>query len=167
MALTSIVPLFLERTYTEWYWSAYREDWETCQNYHESMKFPGAQTWLLYPGLDRLWGAVDQKRVDRGYDVPASRTEALKEAARRNSDFMAGEAASVELIETPKAAKSGQKLTVKVTTRTGHKLSTGFIEGRQMWIHIRAIDANGKVVFEDGCLNDHGYLGPHPGDEGL
>lgn len=150
----------IERTYTEWYWSAYREEWETCQSCHEPMKFSGAQTWLLYPGLDRLWGAVDQRWVDRGYRVPASRTEALKEGMGRNRKFMGTDAATVEFVETPKTAGAGEKVTVKVkvTNRAGHKLPTGFAEGRQMWIHIKAVDANDTVVFEDGALSGQGYL---------
>ena len=150
----------LERTFTEWYWSAFRQERQQCSNCHEPMKFQGAQTWMLYPGMDRLWGNIDQKWVARGYNVSPVRTAALQKAARANRQFMAAKAASVALVELPPNVSPGQALTVKVqvTNLTGHKLPTGFVEGRQMWIHIRAVDGAGTLVFEDGVLNSAGYL---------
>lgn len=151
----------IERTYTEWYWSDYRKESKTCQNCHDPMKFVGAQTWMLYPGLDRLWGELDSVWSDFfKYPVSPNRTEAYKDALRRNKDFMAGDAAYLEFVETPSSASKGKdvKVKVKVTNRAGHKLPTGFAEGRQMWIHIKAVDDSGKVIFEDGVLDSNGYL---------
>ncbi|MFQ5514709.1 MAG: hypothetical protein ACE5FG_09740 [Myxococcota bacterium] len=45
---------------------------------------------------------------------------------------------------------SGDHLTVRVTNETGHKLPTGYPEGRRMWLHVRAFDADRNVVFESG-----------------
>jgi hypothetical protein len=42
------------------------------------------------------------------------------------------------------------RLTVRVTNETGHKLPTGYPEGRRMWLHVRAYDASRRVVFESG-----------------
>jgi hypothetical protein len=41
-------------------------------------------------------------------------------------------------------------LTVRVTNETGHKLPTGYPEGRRMWLHVRALDASRHVLFESG-----------------
>ncbi len=41
-------------------------------------------------------------------------------------------------------------LTVRVANETGHKLPTGYPEGRRMWLHVRAFDAKRHVVFESG-----------------
>lgn len=150
----------LERTFTEWYWSAYRQEGNDCTNCHVPMKFQGAQTWLLYPGMHRLWGNIDQKWVDRGYPVSASRESALRSAVSSNRQFMARKAATLAFVETPASVSAGQALTVKVqvTNKTGHKLPTGFAEGRQMWLQIKAVDGAGKVVFKDGFLNKDGSL---------
>ena len=148
----------IERTYTEWYWSGYRGE-KTCQDCHEPMVFEGAQTWMLEPVLPALWGDVD--RVWRGdpygYTVP-DRVESYRTAAEGNRAFMR-EAAEVAFVDKPVEVKKGKDVTVKVkvTNNTGHKLPTGFSEGRQMWIQIRAVDASGQVLFEDGMLKD-GYL---------
>ena len=45
---------------------------------------------------------------------------------------------------------SAGTLTVKVTNETGHKLPTGYPEGRRMWLHVRALDDDRTVVFESG-----------------
>jgi hypothetical protein len=45
---------------------------------------------------------------------------------------------------------AGGDLTVRVTNETGHKLPTGYPEGRRMWLHVRAFDAQRNVVFESG-----------------
>jgi hypothetical protein len=124
------------------------------------MQFAGAQTWLLYPGLDMLWGDVDQKWIDRGFDISTPKTLALMEGMNRNRMFMK-ECATIEIVNTPKQSAPGEDFTftVRVTnTAAGHKLPTGYGEGRQMWIHVQAVDVQGNVVFEDGMLNTVGSL---------
>ncbi|MGH7790660.1 MAG: hypothetical protein ACRERC_27615 [Candidatus Binatia bacterium] len=41
-------------------------------------------------------------------------------------------------------------LTVRVTNESGHKLPTGYPEGRRMWLHVRALDADRNVLLESG-----------------
>jgi hypothetical protein len=45
---------------------------------------------------------------------------------------------------------TGGTLSVRVTNESGHKLPTGYPEGRRMWLHVRAYDAARAVVFESG-----------------
>jgi hypothetical protein len=51
---------------------------------------------------------------------------------------------------TVSAQLAGGTLTVRVTNESGHKLPTGYPEGRRMWLHVRAYDAHHTVVFESG-----------------
>ena len=73
---------------------------------------------------------------------------------------MKEKAAKVEILGAPTRVRPGDEVSVdvKVTNLTGHKLPTGFAEGRQMWIHLPAKDKNGKVVWEDGKLATGGAL---------
>jgi hypothetical protein len=150
----------IERTYTEWYWSAYRAEGVACQNCHKPMTFQGAQTWMLYPGLDALWGNVDQKWLARGYPVAPAPTADLQAARARNVSFMAKKAAQVTLPNAPVAARPGDTVgfDVKVTNLSGHKLPTGYAEGRQMWLHVWAVDESGRKIYEDGALDGLGQL---------
>jgi hypothetical protein len=50
-------------------------------------------------------------------------------------------------------------LTVRVINETGHKLPTGYPDGRRMWLHVRAFDADRTVVFESGrYLSDEAQI---------
>ncbi|MBN1810690.1 MAG: PQQ-dependent sugar dehydrogenase [Anaerolineae bacterium] len=42
---------------------------------------------------------------------------------------------------------------VRVINETGHKLPTGYPEGRRMWLNLRAFDADGNLVYESGAYD--------------
>jgi len=52
------------------------------------------------------------------------------------------------------AAQNGNHLEVTVTNLTGHKLITGYPEGRRMWINVRWFDAGNTLVHEDGAYGE-------------
>ena len=148
----------LERTYTEWKYSFFGENDYACQNCHPPMKFPGAQTWILFPGMADLYPDIDSGWREAGFSLPKDRSSAWRKARERNEVFMK-RAANIKI--TPGAAiKPGEEATVSVTVvnQTGHRLPTGFAEGRQMWIHIKVTDAEGRVIFEDGKLDADGKI---------
>jgi hypothetical protein len=41
-------------------------------------------------------------------------------------------------------------ITVRVTNQTGHKLPSGYPEGRRAWLNVKALDINGEVIYESG-----------------
>ena len=43
--------------------------------------------------------------------------------------------------------------TVRVINHAGHKLPTGYPEGRQMWLNVRAFDAAGTLLYESGAYD--------------
>ncbi len=45
-------------------------------------------------------------------------------------------------------------VTVRVINETGHKLPTGYPEGRRMWLNLRAYDAGGQLIYESGAYNE-------------
>ncbi len=47
-------------------------------------------------------------------------------------------------------------LHVTITNQTGHKLPTGYGEGRQMWVSVVARDADGQVVYQSGEYDELG-----------
>jgi hypothetical protein len=152
------LPHPLERTYTEWKFSSAGEEGRTCQECHPPMKFPGAQTWMLDPGMSMIYPDIDAGWADAGYEVSRDRTAAWAAARERNESFMR-QAASVQMT-APERLSAGADAALKVTVvnNTGHRLPTGFAEGRQMWIHVKVTDQAGDVVFEDGQLDDRGSL---------
>jgi len=68
--------------------------------------------------------------------------------------------AQVQIINATKKFTPGSnvRFTVRVTNKAGHKLPTGYGEGRQMWLYVKAVDASGATVWEDGILDASGQL---------
>ncbi len=67
----------------------------------------------------------------------------LAETVVKNTKFLRKAA-------TVSATLASGSLTVRVQNDTGHKLPTGYPEGRRMWLHVRAYDEARNVVFESG-----------------
>ena len=65
---------------------------------------------------------------------------ALILASRARSVSMLRRSATLDLVQ------EGAELVVRVTNQSGHKLPTGHIEGRRVWIHARFFDATGALV---------------------
>ncbi len=72
---------------------------------------------------------------------------ALADAAAR-AQALLEKAAQVDV--NVAAAGDSFAATVTVTNRTGHKLPTGYPEGRRMWLHLVARDSVGAVIWESG-----------------
>jgi PKD repeat protein len=66
-------------------------------------------------------------------------------------------AATMDVTVTEEAG--GYLTAVRVTNETGHKLPSGYPEGRRMWINVKAIDAVGATIYESGAYDaDTGVL---------
>jgi hypothetical protein len=100
--------------------------------------FVGGNAWI--PDVLRL----EYPALGIGGSLLATRARAI--------DTLQNQSATVE-IEVPTSAIEGQDLdaTVTVTNLTGHKLPTGYPEGRRMWLHVEARDGANALVFESGA----------------
>lgn len=156
----------VERTYSEWFYSDYNslegvyapqfggnKDYvSTCQDCHmrdvtgQGCNFPeapvrsdlplhdmtGGSTWL--PGL-----------LDSLY--PGETNALALEAGIGRARYMLQNAATVTL------GPDGSLLEVVVTNETGHKLPTGYPEGRRMWLNVRFYDRQLNLVKESGAYD--------------
>lgn len=50
-------------------------------------------------------------------------------------------------------AQQGSSVKVRVTNESGHKLPTGYPEGRRMWLNVKFTNAKGRVVAEHGAYD--------------
>lgn len=78
---------------------------------------------------------------------------------RSGADAAVGMGRAAATLTIADAAVVGGRLraAVRVTNLSGHKLPTGY-PGRRMWLHIRALDTTGAVVFESGGVDAAGHL---------
>jgi hypothetical protein len=156
----------VERTYSEWFYSLYntpngveapqfggnKEYVATCQDCHmrdvtgygcnfgdpplrDNMPLhdmTGGSTWLA-----GLMSTVAPNHVD----------EAAMQAGIQRARYMLQNAAELKYLII-----DGQ-LKVTVTNNTGHKLPTGYPEGRRMWINVRFFDSNDALISESGAYD--------------
>ncbi|MHC4313000.1 MAG: multiheme c-type cytochrome [Planctomycetota bacterium] len=162
----------VERTYSEWFYSQYNtpegvyapqfggnKDYvATCQDCHmrdvtgRGANFgtpplrddlplhdmTGGSTWL--PGLlpAMFPGVVDPDAIQAGIT---------------RARYMLQNAADVT------AVKEGSELKVTVTNNCGHKLPTGYPEGRRIWINVKFYDDSNSLISESAAYDPAtGYL---------
>jgi uncharacterized repeat protein (TIGR01451 family) len=101
--------------------------------------FVGGNTWVPELLKNPAW------RLSAPLDVPYLSETILQ------AESMLGKAASL----TVTLATSGthKAATVRVTNHSGHKLPTGYPEGRQMWVNLQGYDASGQLVYESGVYD--------------
>jgi len=103
--------------------------------------FIGSNTWGL-----KAVRAVDADG-DTFPDFPDSETgltQATVDAMIARNIDMLENASDVVLTQL------GDQLQVRVVNQTGHKLPTGFPDGRRMWINVKFLDSEGQVAIELG-----------------
>ncbi|MCH2135271.1 MAG: dockerin type I repeat-containing protein [Phycisphaerales bacterium] len=92
----------------------------------------GGDTWVIGAVHD-LHDPYDTNLTDWHVETAIDRTVSLLQAA---SDM--------------EAVQMEDALTVRVTNWSGHKLPTGFPEGRRMWVQVKFLDAKGALLEEVG-----------------
>jgi hypothetical protein len=112
------------------------DPWFTRQNM-PAHSFAGSNTWVI----DAI---ADQAGFDaEGLGLTPDRVQAAK---ARNIQMLR-DASDMEVTQ------SGANITVRVINQSGHKLPSGYPEGRRMWLNVRFLDAQGNLVAERGAYN--------------
>ena len=159
-----------ERTFSEWEFSQFaREEIEmnglfggnktavsTCQDCHMPdgtgqatapqwggahrtdlalHEFNGGNTWVL-KAVRALYPDWETGLTGPTVDLSIARTEAMLRNAGELEAFV----------------RNG-KLVVRVQNNTGHKLPTGYPEGRRMWLNVKYLDGGGAQIQERGAYN--------------
>ncbi|GLZ86446.1 cytochrome c family protein [Metapseudomonas resinovorans] len=139
----------VERTYDEWLESPYSFNGENCQSCHMP-SFAGKAATM---GPDR---ADVASHWFTGANAAVLEYLGQKEAAQRARENLA-RAAQISFESMPDYLAPGEKATVRVKVANvgaGHKLPTGFPEGREIWIDFRAVDGAGREFYRLGAIRD-------------
>jgi hypothetical protein len=148
----------IERTYSEWLLSSFPTLGEsgTCQSCHMSPDtgygciVPGAPLRPNIPKHDLTGGNTFVPEIL--YDFWG---EAVDTAALRAGKFRAFATLQRAAMLDLTAERVGDSIvaTVQITNLTGHKLPTGYPEGRRMWLSIEGRDTAGNMIFQSGAYN--------------
>lgn len=155
----------LERTGSEWKLSAFANGGVDMGG-----RFGGTRGPIVSTCQDcHMPGAADQAcffgptRPDRaGHQFAGASAQVLdliiEQQRRDNGDeglapLHAGRAAAVSMLQRAATLELGAdsaSLDVRIINESGHKLPTGHIEGRRVWVNVRFLDAHGRIVREHG-----------------
>jgi hypothetical protein len=148
----------IERTYSEWKLSWYASQGEagTCQSCH----MPPAQGYGCTIMASPLRPDIPAHNLTGGNTfVPDILGEfwttgvdtALLALGKQRAIRMLESAATLEA----RAFRLGDtvRLLVRVTNETGHKLPTGYPEGRRMWLSVVGRNAGGDTLFTSGAYD--------------
>ena len=82
--------------------------------------------------------------------------------AKLRAEYMLSLAATLEVEETPIGGEPA--VTVRVTNETGHKLPSGYPEGRRIWLNLKAYDGSRALVYESGAYDTETGVLTHDDD---
>src|SRR6185369_7531203 len=147
----------IERTYSEWVLSDFAKgpNPQTCQSCHYPRVPSGGQA-SRYGDLHRdyfvrhgptggsTWVQDAIYLIWKGKDL---NREALEAGQQRAREFL-------KTAATMALNCSGGRARVTITNFTGHKLPTGYPEGRRMWLNVRFLDGRSNVLRELGRYGD-------------
>ncbi len=124
-------------------------------------KFAGANSVLpkmmkvLYPEID-----LEVIGAPTGHDpmiFPGMLSDRgpMFDRAIRNTEISLRDAASVEITQAPTEISAGvYEVKVKVTNKAGHKIPSGYPDGRRMWISLVVDDGTGTPVYQSGYYDE-------------
>lgn len=138
----------IERTYDEWRDSAYAGKNVQCQDCH--MKPVRGKATPFSREREKIY---THYFVGGNVLVP---TMLGSEKHGQLAEEMLRSAAKVEVF-APESVAAGvvNKVRVRVTNiGAGHKLPTGFPEGREMWLDFRVVNDAGEIVYRLGAIKD-------------
>ena len=136
-----------------------------CQDCHmrQAQPAPGEPGGLVACGLDgipRDGNLPMHEFVGGNTWIPAilkgeypllNRSEAFDRTIAWATEMLSERTAKVQA--TAQVSAGTGTVSVKVTNLAGHKLPTGYGEGRRMWLHVTVRGANNALVFESGGYN--------------
>ncbi len=111
--------------------------------------FVGGNSWVPQILQDSRW------RLHNGADAPQ-----LQQTVEQARSMLRRAAVLTARLDSD----NGQTVAeVRIINQTGHKLPTGYPEGRRMWLNLQAFDEAGALIYESGAYDaDTGKLIPDP-----
>jgi hypothetical protein len=137
----------LERTYSEWRDSTYASEGIQCQDCH--MKSVRGRTTPI---------SKDRERIHTHYFVGGNALVPRllgSEVHARQAEAMLRSAATVKITAPTTMLAGPNVVQVRVTNvGAGHKLPTGFPEGREMWLDFKVLDARSTEIYRLGAVRN-------------
>jgi hypothetical protein len=148
----------IERTYSEWALSEFPKKGRegTCQSCHYKLVEGGGEA-TGFGSLHRDY-FVEHGPVGGSTWVQDAVCFLWKDKDVSRTALSMGKERAKKLLETAAELEltfpTKEEAILRITNKTGHKLPTGYPEGRRMWVNVRFFDAAGKPLKEIGKYGD-------------
>ena len=164
----------LDSTYREWRSSVYGQpggaNERTCQDCHmrrfgspttvstnataltrENPRqhfFSGANAWAI-----RMLGQMRQDESTGEFFAPD--LAPFYELAAQRAEAQLQRALTLEVREAPTEARPGETVTLvaRITNRAGHRLPTGYADGRRVWLEVAVVEQGGRETVVSGVYD--------------
>ncbi|HEX4955580.1 MAG TPA: hypothetical protein VF017_19495 [Thermoanaerobaculia bacterium] len=161
------IPYPIERTHREWEQSSYSlpgPGFQTCQGCHMPDATETDAFACIFQSNNRSGNMPVHRFVGGNTWVPGvlrdeypnlGRTASYNATVAWTQDLLQNDSALVAVTGPGAPVMPGENLavTVRVTNLTGHKLPTGYPEGRRMWLQVTARDAVGNAFWQSGAYD--------------
>lgn len=110
----------------------------------------------LYPEVDLEAIGIPTGRDPRVFPGMLSDRGPMWDRAKHNTEITLRDAVEMKIIQAPVelAAQPGvYEMKVQVTNKTGHRLPTGYPDGRRIWLAVNVKDSGGGTVYESGVYD--------------
>jgi len=141
-------------------WFPYSKD-RNSQGGTAFHKFAGANRDLpmamkaLYPEPDLEVIGAPTGNDPRIFPGMLSTRDPMYDRNQRNSEIMLAEGVSLEIVNGPTSLGGGRySVQVKVTNTSGHRIPSGYPDGRRFWVALEVTDGSSNVVYESGFYNN-------------
>ena len=137
--------------------------WNKVRSALRQHEFVGGNAWIpqilkmMYPTVDLPW--TNGQNLSGSYHFGGPSRNQMYDTVTMRAVNKLAEAAEVDLTAS-EATPGTITASVKITNLTGHKLPTGYTEGRRMWVQIEAVDAGGAPFWQSGMLDSNSELIP-------
>jgi Zn-finger protein len=139
--------LAIERTYDEWRDSLYNSQGIECQDCH-------------MPKVKGRSSNISKEREDiASHTFAGANTTLLNHFNKDTTSNYAlfKTAAKMEFVDLQTLRLGMNAITIRVhNVGAGHKLPTGFPEGREMWVYFLVQDSTNRTIYESGKV-EHGH----------
>jgi len=107
---------------------------------------------LLYPEVDLEVIGAPTGRDTRIFPGMLSSRDSMWDRARRNTEISLNDAVDLQILQPPtwNATLGKWELVVRVTNLAGHRIPSGYPDGRRFWLNVEVEDAIGSLVYESG-----------------